>query len=101
MPPRFSADGHDPMVRKDFMEEICRTCNYDKGDRCDGTAGVDCPKGNLLMPCPFCGMPAVSCSVSDDGFERDVFYIRCTECGARTDDTPDEKSATMEWNRRV
>lgn len=37
------------------MEEICKKCNYKNGDRCDGTAGIECPKGYTESSiCPFC-----------------------------------------------
>tara|TARA_Y100000310_G_scaffold160817_1_gene160710 strand:+ start:55 stop:522 length:468 start_codon:yes stop_codon:yes gene_type:complete len=53
-----------------------------------------------LLPCPFCGMDAVTDHYDDRGGDHgDVFYIRCEDgCVSLSDSTPEEVCDT--WNTR-
>ena len=58
---------------------------------------------NELKPCPFCGgIPFYNDGfyVNGKGGTTNYFYVRCTDCKAKTDDLPTYKKAKEAWNRR-
>ena len=52
------------------------------------------------MPaCPFCkGYPELESEENWEG--RDIWFVECAECGARTAEYLEESEAVDAWNRR-
>jgi len=56
-----------------------------------------------LLPCPFCGSKELREGVIDnsDFNYANEYYIKCIECGGRTDECSDKEVITKEWNTRT
>jgi len=93
----------------------CSGCCYDEGDRGCYISGLGCPTDNGetdlvirdLGPvnedgvprCPFCGeYPVLDAQENWEG--RDIWFLECTGCGARTADYFEASEAVDAWNRR-
>ena len=51
-----------------------------------------------LKPCPFCGGKAIIVQrLKDIGINK--YFVKCTKCGARTDDGVEEHVGVL-WNKR-
>lgn len=56
---------------------------------------------NSLLNCPFCGSDWIEIVKILNKSNKNKFYIRCMNCGARTRSQNTIKDATTLWNRRV
>jgi transcription elongation factor Elf1 len=50
-----------------------------------------------LLRCPFCGWAAMPCQGKDEAWPH---IVKCTNCQARTDDSPTPEAAANLWNMR-
>lgn len=57
--------------------------------------------GNSLLNCPFCGSDWIEIVKILNKSNKNKFYIRCMNCGARTRNQNTIKDAISLWNRRV
>lgn len=56
---------------------------------------------NFLLNCPFCGSGWIEPVKVLNKLNKNKFYIRCMNCGARTRNQNTIKDAVSLWNRRV
>ena len=56
---------------------------------------------NFLLNCPFCGSGWIEPVKVLNKLNKNKFYIRCMNCGARTRNQNTIKDAVYLWNRRV
>lgn len=56
---------------------------------------------NFLLNCPFCGSEWIEPVKVLNKLNKNKFYIRCMNCGARTRNQNTIKDAVSLWNRRV
>lgn len=56
---------------------------------------------NFLLDCPFCGSGWIEPVKVLNKSNKNKFYIRCMNCGARTRNQNTIKDAVSLWNRRV
>lgn len=57
--------------------------------------------GNHLLNCPFCGSGWIEIVKILNKSNKNKFYVRCMNCGARTRNQNTIKDAVTLWNRRV
>ena len=57
--------------------------------------------GNSLLNCPFCGSEWIEIVKILNKSNKNKFYVRCMNCGARTRNQNTIKDAVFLWNRRV
>lgn len=57
------------------------------------------PRGQKLMPCPFCGGAQLLIGRGRDD-EEWLYALRCKHCGIQGPLSRDEYGAVIEWNRR-
>lgn len=57
--------------------------------------------GNSLLNCPFCGSEWIEIVKILNKSNKNKFYIRCMNCGARTRNQNTIKDAVKLWNRRA
>lgn len=57
--------------------------------------------GNSLLNCPFCGSEWIEIVKILNKSNKNKFYVRCLQCGARTRNQNTIKDAVSLWNRRV
>lgn len=57
--------------------------------------------GNSLLNCPFCGSDWIEIVKILNKSNKNKFYIRCMNCGARTRNQNTIKDAVALWNRRA
>lgn len=56
---------------------------------------------NFLLNCPFCGSGWIESVKVLNKSNKDKFYIRCMNCGARTRNQSAIIDAVKLWNRRA
>ena len=56
---------------------------------------------NFLLNCPFCGSEWIEPVKVLNKSNKNKFYIRCMNCGARTRNQSAITDAIALWNRRV
>lgn len=56
---------------------------------------------NFLLNCPFCGSEWIEPVKVLNKSNKNKFYIRCVNCGARTRNQSGITDAIALWNRRV
>ena len=56
---------------------------------------------NFLLSCPFCGSDWIEPVKVLNKSNKNKFYIRCINCGARTRNQSMITDAIALWNRRV
>lgn len=56
---------------------------------------------NFLLNCPFCGSGWIEPVKALNKSNKNKFYIRCMNCGARTRNQSVITDAIALWNRRV
>ena len=56
---------------------------------------------NFLLNCPFCGSEWIEPVKVLNKLNKNKFYIRCMNCGARTRNQSTIADAIALWNRRV
>lgn len=62
-----------------------------------GTQSTD----NSLLNCPFCGSDWIEIVKILNKSNKNKFYVRCMNCGAKTRNQNTIKDAVSLWNRRV
>jgi len=111
-------DGQKHMVKVglSMKGEACRGCIYmGRVDECSHPCG--CPMKNQFDPttivkdlgpvnedgvptCPFCGeYPVLDAQENFDG--RDIWFLECAGCGARTAEYFEAEEAINAWKRRA
>lgn len=63
----------------------------------DEQAQKECAEKGIMLPCPFCGGPAM---VEYDTMEPFEYTVLCGDCGVINGTSEDEKVAIAEWNAR-
>lgn len=57
--------------------------------------------GNSLSSCPFCGSDWIEIVKVLNKSNKNKFYVRCINCGARTRNQNEIDDAVKLWNRRA
>lgn len=55
------------------------------------------PEGKL-MPCKQCGEVKIHTYKDQDGWGKDFFFCKCSECGQTTTNRHENRSAVNSWN---